>query len=111
MDTTMRALERKMVTGDINAAIKLARIRDSLRPILEPCIILCPVGIGSMGDGWPPWNGYPQKSMRGEYVSIYFDMGDWRNLPVITTMYDIRVQLSNDFFLRGLTTSRQQQTT
>jgi len=103
MDGMIRALERKRAGGDVDAAIRLGRIRDRFRKILAPCITLCPVGIGSVGDGWPPYNGYPQKSMRGEYVSILFTLGRWQDAPVVAIRFGCDIQLSNDFFLRTLT--------
>jgi hypothetical protein len=89
-----------MAGGDIDAALRLARLRDSLRVALSPCITLCPIGHGF----WKPYRG---KVPRGKYVSIFLSLGDWRDLPRVTTRYSIKEQLKNDFFLRTLKEHRK----
>ena len=99
MDFTVRTLERQAATGDARAIARLTHIRDSLQRVLKPCIHLCPISIGTLGNGWPS-KCRPRKIMRGKYVSIYFDLGPWQDAPIIATRYSDGQPLSNDFFIR-----------
>lgn len=97
MDTQIRALERQAAAGDIAAALRLARIRDSLRPN-NLRVSICPIG-------YPGWS---RKQLRFEYVSIHIPLVGEEKYPVVTTVgTSIQLRVSHNFFLRNLKRQRR----
>jgi len=98
MDSMLRNLERLAAMGDTQARARRNRLLYKVRnDRLQPCITLCPKGTNI------PFKPSGKLTyLRMEYVSIYLDMGDWRDHPTVYTSHGIGCKLSNDSFLRKL---------